>query len=93
MLSEILELMEAVAVADGQKERVKSIYQARRNLLMILEDGECYSLKELAVNGKDLIALGIEPGRAMGDCLNKMMEAVLNDPSKNTKDYLISLIQ
>lgn len=92
MVIEILELMEAVAVADGLKERVKSIHLARKSLTEILEDGECYSLKDLAVNGKDLISLGIEPGRAIGDCLNMMMDEVLNDPSKNTKDYLISLI-
>ena len=93
MVYEILELMEAVAVADGLKERVKSIHLARKSLTEILEDGECYSLKDLAVNGKDLISMGIEPGRAIGDCLNMMMDEVLNDPSKNTKDYLISLIQ
>lgn len=93
MLMEILKLMEAVAVADGNKEGLKCIFRAGQSLKEILENGECYSLKNLAVDGKDLISLGIEPGKAIGDCLNRMMEEVLKDPSKNNRDYLISMIK
>lgn len=93
MLDSILEFMEAIAVADGMVNRIKDIHKAKKMLTEILSYGECYALKDLAVNGKDLIELGISPGKAIGDVLNKMMEEVLCDPSKNTKEYLISRIK
>ena len=55
----------------------------------IKRDGECFSLKNLAVNGKDLIDKGIKPGRELGDILSTMLSDVIDDPSHNTKEYLL----
>ncbi len=55
----------------------------------IKRDGECFSLKNLAVNGKDLIDKGIKPGRELGDILSAMLSDVIDDPSHNTKEYLL----
>ena len=41
------------------------------------------------MTGKDLIAAGIAPGKQLGDILNALLEEVLEDPVKNTGDYLI----
>ena len=59
----------------------------------ITEDRECVSLRTLAVNGKDLIAEGIKPGKELGDILQRLLEVVLDDPSKNEKEYLLSLVK
>ena len=48
------------------------------------------SLKELAVNGSDLIAAGVKPGREVGNILAGMFEEVLNVPEHNDKEYLLS---
>ena len=50
------------------------------------------TLKELAVNGSDLIALGIPQGQEIGQVLKALFEIVLEDPSKNTKEYLLAQI-
>ena len=63
--------------------KTKKIYQD------IIDSRDCVSLKSLAVNGKDLISLGIRPSKQMGDILKAMLEDVLEDPSRNTKDYLL----
>lgn len=55
----------------------------------IISDGECLSLKELAVTGTDLIEAGMKPGREIGETLQKLLELVIEEPSKNTKEYLI----
>ena len=43
--------------------------------------------RDLAVNGKDLIELGIEPGPFMGKLLREMEEMLLDHPEVNNKDY------
>jgi hypothetical protein len=49
-------------------------------------------LKDLAVNGEDLIAAGIRPGPDVGDALARLLEEVLEDPARNTKEYLLSRV-
>ncbi|HOE15700.1 MAG TPA: HD domain-containing protein [Candidatus Paceibacterota bacterium] len=58
----------------------------------ILKDlqGETPSLKMLKVNGNDLMKnIDIEPGPKLGFILNILLEEVLDDISKNTKEYLL----
>lgn len=52
--------------------------------------GNCLSVKELAVDGGDLVALG-KKGKAVGETLDALLECVLDDPSLNTRECLISL--
>ena len=55
---------------------------------MLLERGDCCSLKQLAVTGKDITALGFK-GRAVGDVLEQLLDIVLKNPSCNEKQYLL----
>lgn len=55
--------------------------------------GECISLKDLKVKGKDLIEAGVEPGPEIGKQLKYMLEMVLEDPSKNDRDFLLAQIK
>lgn len=59
----------------------------------IIEEGQCLTLKELAVNGADLIQAGIAPGKQMGEILKQLLEMVLDDPDKNKKEYLLAQIK
>ena len=56
----------------------------------IVERGDCLSLKELAVDGSDLIAQGIAPGKEVGQLLQRMLEDVLDVPQHNDRDYLLA---
>ena len=55
----------------------------------IIERGDCLSLRDLAVNGSDLIELGVKPGREVGTILAQMLDDVLNVPDHNDKEYLV----
>jgi len=57
----------------------------------ILSESRALSLKDLAVSGKDLIAIGIAPGKYMGIILNELLEAVVEDPALNTGEKLIEI--
>lgn len=52
---------------------------------------ECFSLRDLAVNGRDIIAAGIASGPELGKILNRLLDAVIDAPEKNTKEELLSL--
>jgi tRNA nucleotidyltransferase (CCA-adding enzyme) len=54
---------------------------------------QCVSLKTLAVTGSDLIAAGMKPGKEIGAMLSNLLEQVLEDPEKNTSEYLMTEVR
>jgi tRNA nucleotidyltransferase (CCA-adding enzyme) len=50
------------------------------------------TLQDLAVNGTDLMAAGVRPGPAVGETLQRLLGEVLEDPTRNTRDYLLSRV-
>ena len=71
------------------QEKMDYLEEVRLLYRKILEEGDCLSLKDLAVNGKDLIAAGMKPGREIGEVLGAMYRDVIDDPEHNNKDYLM----
>ena len=49
----------------------------------IHDKNECYSIKQLAINGHDLAKLGIPTGKQMGDILEQLLDTVMRDPTQN----------
>lgn len=58
----------------------------------ILNEKQCLSIRELAVTGSDLIAMGMQPGKAIGETLNQLLEIVLEHPEWNTKQKLLEQV-
>ena len=54
----------------------------------IYAENACLTLKDLAINGHDLIALGLS-GRELGQCLNHLLNLVLDEKVENTKEMLL----
>jgi len=50
------------------------------------------SLKDLAVDGNDLVTAGVRPGPEVGQTLQRLLAEVLEDPKRNTKEYLLSRV-
>ncbi|MDR1250842.1 MAG: HD domain-containing protein [Treponema sp.] len=59
----------------------------------ILSENRALSLKDLAVSGKDLMAIGVRPGKVMGIILHELLETVLDDPGQNTKEQLLKIAE
>ena len=64
--------------------RIKAMYEKA------VRDGDPIVIKDLAVTGRDLIADGMQPGKAMGAVMEALLDEVLEEPSRNEKAYLIS---
>jgi len=55
----------------------------------IIVKNECFTLRDLAVNGDDLASAGIPKGKIMGETLARLLDEVMRDPLKNTKEALL----
>ncbi len=64
---------------------------AESMLKKVLKSGECFSLRNLAVNGKDLLPLGYK-GRKLGEMLDFLLDYVIDYPENNQRDLLLSLV-
>ncbi len=86
----------ALKRADALAQAGSSVYRLAeydRLAYLIDEYGkECFSLKQLAVNGHDLLQLGLR-GKTIGDALQFALDAVLESAAENTRAELIRLIK
>lgn len=64
-----------------------SLLTKRKQRIRELMEAGVPTKRDLAVNGKDLIEQGIEPGPFMGKLLCEMEEVLLDNPEVNDKDY------
>ncbi len=55
----------------------------------ILNQKECFSLSALAVNGDDLIQMGIPAGKGIGEALQFLLQAVIDEKCENNRELLL----
>lgn len=96
--SEWMPFLLAVQRADvcGHKpERILSMLREldrmEEGVREVLEKRECVSLKQLAVSGRDLLALGYPSGPMLGRALQALLSEVLEQPEKNRCETLLGL--
>ncbi|MDR2097962.1 MAG: HD domain-containing protein [Spirochaetaceae bacterium] len=66
-------------------------FDFRERIDSVLAAGRALSLKDLAINGHELIKAGIPGGKRLGIILRYLLEAVLDDPELNTKEKLLEM--
>ncbi len=71
----------------GEIERKNE--EIRRLAAEILRDGDCISLKTLAISGKDLTEDGLPPGPVTGEILKTLLDAVIDGKLENEKSALL----
>lgn len=69
--------------------RAEELAKAQTLLTQIIEEADCLALKDLTVNGDDLIALGFEPGKALGACLQQLFDAIMEERLPNNREFLL----
>ena len=90
----LFEVREADTLAQSmykRKEKEQDLAKLKEIYEDIVASRECVSLKQLAVTGSDLIReAGIPEGPQVGVKLKELLSLVIEDPSRNTKEYLLS---
>ena len=71
-----------------RKEKLENLEAVRAETERIIASGECYNLKMLAVNGSDLIHLGVGTGKRIGEILDALLEKVITGELPNEKEAL-----
>jgi len=92
-IERLLQLQEADmgSKGTGTQDQMLQFTQLRTLLRQIKEENSCLNLKDLAVNGNDLIALGIT-GKQIGLTLNYLLEQVLDERLPNEREVLLAAV-
>jgi tRNA nucleotidyltransferase (CCA-adding enzyme) len=91
----LLSLREADVAGRGLGEdRAKETRELRRRIAEVASADAALSVKDLALDGKDVMRLaGIPPGRRVGELLEALLERVLDEPARNTREGLAALLR
>lgn len=72
-------------------EKQKFVSQLETMYETVINEKHALSTADLAISGKDLIALGMKPGRELGEVLHELLEHVLDVPEDNTAKHLLQM--
>lgn len=79
------------ADAGGDERSLEAIRQMRARVQAALAKGRPFARSDLAVSGRDLMELGIAPGPELGRVLDRLLEAVIDNPGLNEREKLLAL--
>ena len=72
-----------------REEKLRNLGAVYAELERIIESGECYCLRMLAVSGADLLHLGYRSGAVIGDMLDTLLNKVITGELPNEKEALL----
>ena len=73
--------------------QIGKIAEYYRILYEIKQEQSCFTLKDLAINGNDLMRIGYIAGKSLGTVLNQLLELVMDDKIENDKEKLLMKAQ
>lgn len=92
-LTDLFALMRADIAAHKPPHDYSEVEYLEAEVERIRRERPPMSLKDLAINGSDLIDLGLEAGPTIGRALKTLLEVVIETPAKNTKDALSGILE
>lgn len=90
-LLRLLQLQEADMVSKGYDipEEIAQFPILRNLIREVLEENSCLTVKDLAIDGNDLLQAGFAPGPELGKCLMKLLRQVQDEELPNEKEALL----
>ncbi len=85
----LVEVQKADTVGCGTGENMDRLFEYEKLIDEVVAEGLCFSLKSLAVNGRDIIDEGIAEGAEIGKVLDFLLECVIEEKVENDKKKLI----
>lgn len=89
----VLELKRADIKIGKKIAKLKQLEKMEQQVREVLEEKPAVSLKDLAINGKDLIDLGYQEGVELGGMLKKLLEIVIDKPELNQREKLLEFLE
>lgn len=72
-------------------EKRNKIDEIRKMIEEIVINNEAFSVKDLVVNGDDLMSLGYKQGRVLGEMLHELLDHVIDVPEDNKREILLGI--
>ena len=89
----IIKRADNLAQSPNYRDRLATYDRIESMAQDILERNECISVATLAVNGGDLIAIGMKPGKEIGELLSLLLEQVIRGDLANDRDELLTYVK
>jgi len=93
---QLIEVKRADAMAQApcyQQRKLEALAELTRLTDEIIGQGQCFSLRDLAVTGRDLLEAGVGEGVQIGAVLNRLMEMVIDEQVENEKEALLRVFK
>lgn len=74
-------------------EKLERLDRAQALLCRLLQEQACFGLKDLAISGRDLLALGYPKGPALGRELERLLELVMDGTCPNCREELLGQVR
>ena len=81
---------DTVGKSPADRGRLDALCRAEAMLDALLARGDCFRLRDLAVNGGDLLRAGVPEGAAVGEILRALLAAVVDGKCPNSRAELLS---
>ena len=88
-LDRLFELQIADIKASKSSYDISNVLKLKEDVKKVIEEKQPLTVKDLLINGYDLMEIGMMPGKGMGLLLKEMLELVLENPELNNREYLI----
>lgn len=92
-MPKLFKLMEADRIAHKPPFDFTALDKLKIAYYEICNNNEPISIKDLVVNGNDMIALGITKGKYIGETLKYLLGKVLEDPANNDREILLNFAE
>ncbi|UYZ37029.1 polynucleotide adenylyltransferase [Clostridium beijerinckii] len=95
LFKDLIKIQRADILAQDSKYSEKHLInldEAENILNEIIHNDECFNLKNLKINGGDLLSLGFNKGKEIGEMLNYLLDIVIENPKLNEKRELVKLV-
>ena len=91
-VDELFLMRAADTMGNGLRRRVApELQELRHRADAILEAENALSVRDLAIGGHELMSeLGLAPGPIIGRVLHALLDEVLDDPTRNTREHLLA---
>ncbi|MGN0600517.1 MAG: hypothetical protein ACI4JK_11560 [Oscillospiraceae bacterium] len=77
--------------SDYDKDNTEKIDTIEKLIDEVLQENQCFTIKDPAVTGRDLMQIGFKPDKELGETLNMLLNGVINEEFENSREVLLEI--
>lgn len=89
---DLFSLQKSDRICSNLDASIDNIIETERRVKEILDKNEAYEIRQLDINGHDLIESGYEEGKIIGEIMEYLLDVVIENPTLNYREKLINIV-